>query len=106
MRCSNGSTPASSFPQKLFAKLKATEGPSDTVPGMMPKVLGVVVVDWRLVVAHRRSNKRDLSPPDGMMQRDAKSKMSGSSQRYGMERREVDDKNRVDISGVEKDVFC
>jgi hypothetical protein len=37
-----------------------------------------------------------------MMQRDAKSKMSGISQRYGMERREVDDKNRVDISGVEK----
>jgi len=36
------------------------------------------------------------------MQRDAKSKMSEVSQRYGMERREVDDKNRVDISGVEK----
>ena len=36
-----------------------------------------------------------------------KSEMSEISQRYGMERREVDDKNRVDTSGVEKgkDVF-
>ena len=31
-----------------------------------------------------------------------KSEMSEISQRYGMERREVDDKNRVDISAVER----
>lgn len=40
MRCIRGSTPASSFPQKLFAKLKATEGPSDIVPGMVPDLEG------------------------------------------------------------------
>jgi hypothetical protein len=31
-----------------------------------------------------------------------KSEMSEISQRYGMERREVDEMNRVDTSGVEK----
>ena len=31
-----------------------------------------------------------------------KSEMSEISQMYGMERREVDDKNRVDISAVER----
>jgi hypothetical protein len=44
MRDSKGSTPASSFPQKLLAKLKATDGPPDTVPGMMPNC----VVDIKL----------------------------------------------------------
>jgi hypothetical protein len=36
-----------------------------------------------------------------------KSEISGISQRYGMERREVDDKNKVDVSVLwRKDVFC
>jgi hypothetical protein len=39
MRESKGSTPASSLPQKLFAKLRETDGPSEAAEGMIPAVL-------------------------------------------------------------------
>lgn len=63
MRCRSGSTPASSFPQKLLAKLNATEGPSDTVPGMMPAFTRFV--DGLRRVGRRVQQILETVSPDG-----------------------------------------